>query len=262
MEEKIYKPIIGVDQPKITRVKVENLRLRCYIGFNNWEREKMQDLVISFSFKHNAARAVKTDDEAFTLNYKTITKSIIKLIEHQKFALIETVAEIIWEHIKQNPFVIDVNVRVEKPHALRFCDNVLVEIFDEDRWNEVIISLGSNISPQENVDKTLEALSHLGSITKKTDFIFTKPLKFTDQPDFLNGAVSLQTKLYYEALKKELKEIEQQLGRIRTNNKNAPRTIDLDIITFNSTIVDKELNDFDFLVRFVNELNPNILKTI
>jgi len=248
-----------MEQLKITKVKVERLRLRCFIGFNNWEREKMQDLVISFAFKHNAARAVETDDEKYTVNYKTITKAIIKKIEHQKFALIETVVELIWEHIKQNPYVFDVWVRVEKPYALRFSDNVLVEIDDLDRWNEAIISIGSNINPEENKNKALLALSSLGNISQQTDFIFTKPLKFTDQPDFLNGAIILQTKLGYEHLTKQLKQIEQQLERTRTSNKNAPRTIDLDVITFNNTVVDDELNDFDFLVAFVKELKPKIL---
>ncbi len=244
---------------KITKVQVEKLRLRCYIGFNDWETKKMQDLVISFSFKHNAARAVETDSEAETVNYKTITKAIIAKIEHQKFALIETVAEIIWTYIKENPYVFDVIVKVEKPHALRFCDNVLVEIDDQDRYNEAIISIGSNINPTENKDKTLLALTELGDISQQTDFIFTKPLKYLDQPDFLNGAVVLQTQLSYEQLIRELKKIEHRLGRVRIGNKNAPRTIDLDVVAYNHTIVDKELHEFDFLVAFVNELKPGLI---
>lgn len=244
---------------KITKVQVEKLRLRCYIGFNDWETKKMQDLVISYSFKHNAARAVETDDETYTVNYKTITKAVIKKIEHQKFALIETVAEIIWEHIKQNPYVFEVTVKVEKPHALRFCDNVLVEIDDKDRFNEAIISIGSNINPNENKDKTLTALAQLGELHQQTEFIFTKPLKYKDQPDFLNGAVTIHTQLSYEKLTHQLKKIEHNLGRIRSENKNAPRPIDLDIVVFNNTIVDKELHDFDFLVAFVKELKPGLL---
>lgn len=244
---------------KITKVRVEKLRLRSYIGFNDWETKKMQDLVISFSFKHNAARAVETDDETYTVNYKTITKAVIGKIEHQKFALIETVAEVIWEYIKTNPYVFDVTVKVEKPHALRFSDNVLVEIDDQDRYNEAIISLGSNINPTENKDKTLMALATLGDISQQTDFIFTKALKYKDQPDFLNGALTLHTHLGYESLTNQLKKIEHRLGRIRSENKNAPRTMDLDIIAFNNTVVDKELHEFDFLVAFVNELKPGLI---
>lgn len=245
---------------KITKVQVEKLRLRCYIGFNDWETKKMQDLVISYSFKHNAARAVEKDDEKYTVNYKTITKEVISKIEHQKFALIETVAEVIWEYIKTNPYVFDVTVKVEKPHALRFCDNVLVEIDDQDRYNEAIISLGSNINPNKNKEKTLLALSQLGEINRQTEFIFTKALKYEDQPDFLNGALILHTQLSYENLTHQLKKIENSLGRKRTQNKNAPRTMDLDIITFNHTVVDNELHEFDFLVAFVNELKPGLIK--
>lgn len=244
---------------KRSKVRMESLRLRAYIGFNDWETKKLQDLVISFSFKYNVFDAVRTDSVEYAVNYKKITKAIIKMVDNQSFFLIETVAEKIWSYIKQNPYVMDVTVKVEKPYALRFSDNVMIEITDEDRPNQVIIALGSNMKPKKHFKKALKRLSKIGSIQQKTDFIFTKPLKFEEQADFYNGAIMLSTKYYYEPLKKLLKEIEADLGRVRGENKNGPRTIDLDIIAFNGSITDNELHEFDFLVDFVKELNPVLL---
>lgn len=48
--------------PKLSIVRVENLRLRSYIGFIDWETEKLQDVIISFSFKYDTAMAAKSDD--------------------------------------------------------------------------------------------------------------------------------------------------------------------------------------------------------
>lgn len=248
---------------KRSKVRMDSLRLRAYIGFNDWETKKLQDLVISFSFKYNVFDAVRTDSVKYAINYKKITKTIIKMVNNQSFFLIETVAEKIWSYIKQNPYVMEVTVKVEKPYALRFSDNVMIEISDQDRPNQVIIALGSNIKPKKNFKKALKKLSKIGSVQQKTDFIFTKPLKFKNQADFFNGAILFSTKYYYEPLKKLLKQIEADLGRVRGENKNGPRPIDLDIIAFNSAITDDELDEFDFLVDFVKELNPNLLnKTI
>lgn len=246
---------------KISKIAVICLKLRTYIGFNNWEKDNLQDIVISFSFKYNVYEAVKKDDVAFGINYKSITKDIIGLIENKHFNLLETVAEIIYATIKKIPEALEVDVKVEKPNALRFCDNVIVQISGKDRFNVALIAIGSNINPEQNTDKAIAELENIGSITKKTEFLVTKPLKMTDQPNFWNGAVLLNTKLDYGELNKTLKVIEHRLGRERTENKNAPRTIDLDIIAFNSTLVDKEAFEFPFLVKFIHQLQPEMAIT-
>ncbi len=242
----------------LSTIKVEKLRIRAYIGFNKLEQEKLQDLIINYSFKYNVSEAVENDDIKYGINYKQITKDIIALVENQNFFLLETVAEKVWELLKNQPYIIDVEVAIEKPNALRFCDNVLASVSDRDRNNTALISIGSNIDPEVNVEKALNELKSLGEIHKMTDFIFTKPLKFENQPDFYNGAVLLKTKKYLEELQHHLKLIEKNLERERTNNKNAPRTIDLDVVTYNKTVIDKDIKSFNFLVSFVNELEPEL----
>jgi len=256
MEENIYND--PVRQPKLVRIQVEKLRLRAYIGFKKWETEKLQDLIINFTFRYDASRAIQTDQEKDVLDYKAITKKIIHHVDRQSFHLLERVADDILEIIRENPYTRDIVVRVEKPYALRFSDNVWVEVEGNDRLNEAIISLGSNIDPEQNTRLALEQLTRIGPIRQQTDLIYTEPERMKEQPAFLNGAVILDTTLPFDTLKSELKSIENRLGRKRSGPKNGPRTIDLDIIAYNGTITDDEVYEYGFLQKFLKELKPEL----
>lgn len=245
--------------PKLSTVEVENLRLRAYIGFLEWEKEKLQDLVISFSFKYDTADASRTDDVKYAINYKSITKSIIKMVDNQSFNLLETLSENVYDFIQNFEETIqDITVKVEKPNALRFTDNVMVKISSQDRYNRVIITMGSNINPEENFTKALPLLQSFGTIVQRTNYIQTPALKFKEQPDFLNGALLFYTQKSLSALRFELKQVEAQLGRVRSENKSAPRTIDLDITAFNGFLIDKDLDELPFIKDFIKQLQPEI----
>lgn len=121
-----------------------------------------------------------------------------------------------------------------------------------------MIAIGSNIDPDKNIQKALSLLNEAGLIIQRTDFVTTKPVILTDQPDFLNGAVLIQTKLNYYDLLYSLKQIEQIIGRKKTESKYAPREIDLDITTFNSFLVDDGYKELAVLRDFIRELRPNL----
>lgn len=246
-----------ISSTKLLKVKIDHLRLRAYIGYLDWEKEKLQDLVISFSFKYDAEQA---DDVAYAPDYKHLTKLIISLVDNQSFHLIETLADKIYQTIAGfNETIQAIKVVVEKPHALRFADNVKVKISGKDRLHRALIALGSNIDAEENMTKVIGYLRELGTIENQTACICTKPLKFEAQPDFLNAALLLHTNLPLIQLQARLKQIELKMGRVRTVNKNAPRVIDLDVITFNGRIIDtKDMVELPFLAGFVKELQPEI----
>lgn len=250
-------------QIRLSRIEVRSLRLRAYIGFENWEREKLQDLVLSYSFTYDVGAAVEKDDVQFAVNYKALTKQIIQLVDNQSFDLIEALADLIYETIESfNPKIQHIAVTVEKPHALRFADNVMVHIDSRERYKTALIAMGSNIDAETHMQMALIQLQALGIITQRSEFITTKPLKFEDQPDFLNGAIELKTKLSFLELEFKLKEIEAIMGRVRSDNKNAPRVIDLDVLAFNGRIEDREdFLDLPFLKEFVEKLSPGLLNT-
>ena len=77
-------------------------------------------------------------------------------------------------------------------------------------------------------------------VEKLSPAFITPPQGYTEQDDFWNAAVKLTTDLSPLSLKHEILEvIERKLGRVRDpNNKNAPRTIDLDISLWNEEVFD------------------------
>ncbi|MCU4176691.1 2-amino-4-hydroxy-6-hydroxymethyldihydropteridine diphosphokinase [Marinilabiliaceae bacterium N1Y90] len=120
--------------------------------------------------------------------------------------------------------------------------------------NSVVIGIGSNINAAKNIDLALSDLTKLGQIMKRSQFIQTEPIGITNQAVFTNGAVLIRTELNQGDLNKQLKSIEDRLGRDRTRPKYGPREIDLDIIVFNNVIVDDDYHQRRFLKKVVDEV--------
>jgi len=104
--------------------------------------------------------------------------------------------------------------------------------------NLAYLSLGSNIEPERNLAAAVGRLGHWGCIQAVSTVWESAPLGFADQPNFLNAALLLETGLSAQGLRQEaISSIETALGRVRTANKNAPRTIDIDIMLFNHDVL-------------------------
>jgi 2-amino-4-hydroxy-6-hydroxymethyldihydropteridine diphosphokinase len=123
--------------------------------------------------------------------------------------------------------------------------------------NTVIVGLGSNINPEQNIKMAKAILIGKYRVIALSRFIVTKAIAMPGQPDFLNGAVLLQTDLTFEALNAELKTIEMEMGRPSRHEKHEPRTIDLDILVFNRVVMDSNVSQRDFLQKFISELMPD-----
>ena len=100
----------------------------------------------------------------------------------------------------------------------------------------------------------LDFLSKKVDIIRISSFVKTKPIGIKNQPYFTNGAVKIRTSLPEEELVILLKKIEDDCGRDRTVPQFGPRTIDLDIVTWNGKIVDPDYYSRDFLKQSVDEL--------
>lgn len=118
-----------------------------------------------------------------------------------------------------------------------------------------IISIGSNIHPEENIAEALRMIGFENEIIKVSGLIKTAPIGITEQPDFLNGAVKVSTNKEKDVFRKYLKDIEDQLKRDRNAEKYGPRTIDLDIIAWDGKIVDNDYYQRDFLKKAVDEIS-------
>ena len=126
------------------------------------------------------------------------------------------------------------------------------------KLNKAIITVGSNIEPETHIERARKMIAAEHTLVAVSDLVQTTPQGFAEQVDFLNGAFSIETGLDIEGLEAYLKEIEATLGRVRTENKNGPRTIDLDITVFNGEIIDNDFYRYDFVRKAVTELMPEI----
>ena len=107
---------------------IKDLRLRTIIGFNDIETKEKQDVIITICYKYNAHQAIEFDDVKLGFNYKTLTKKIIGFVEVSHFKLLEALAQGIFDIVAENQELKDISIKVEKPGALRFTDNVIVKI--------------------------------------------------------------------------------------------------------------------------------------
>jgi D-erythro-7,8-dihydroneopterin triphosphate epimerase len=110
------------------RIFIEDLLLRCVVGLYDWERKTPQDVVFNIVLGVDLRRAGQTDDLSDTVDYKAIKKSVIAMVEVSSFQLVESLAERISAICLAQAGVKKVQVRVDKPGALRFARSVGVEI--------------------------------------------------------------------------------------------------------------------------------------
>ena len=104
--------------------------------------------------------------------------------------------------------------------------------------NTAVIAFGSNlenpIAQVQNALAAVAALPQIGSL-KTSSLYRTTPVGYADQPNFINAVALVETSYSAMKLLQQLQQIEQQFGRQRSF-RNAPRTLDLDIIDYTQTI--------------------------
>lgn len=125
--------------------------------------------------------------------------------------------------------------------------------------NRAVVGVGSNIDAEENIAQARILIAAQLVFLAESKFIETEPIGFSAQPNFLNGAFLVETPLSRTELSVWLKGVEEKLGRIRTENKYGPRTIDLDLLVWNGEIIDEHVFSRRFLQESIKEVWPEIV---
>jgi len=104
---------------------------------------------------------------------------------------------------------------------------------------QAIISIGSNIEKERNIPEAIRLLRRApGVAVERVSRVFESSSVGGPEgaPDFFNAAVLVSSELNYEELRKVTAAVEDELGRVRTDDPNAPRTIDLDVIYYGDLV--------------------------
>ncbi|MFZ0532511.1 MAG: 2-amino-4-hydroxy-6-hydroxymethyldihydropteridine diphosphokinase [Anaerolineales bacterium] len=107
--------------------------------------------------------------------------------------------------------------------------------------HQACLLLGSNIEPERNIPRAMVLLKEKLTVLQVSS-IWESASVDCCYPDYLNMALSILTPLDAQQLKEQvLRPLEVQMGRVRTEDKNASRPIDFDIILFDGFLLDPTL---------------------
>jgi 2-amino-4-hydroxy-6-hydroxymethyldihydropteridine diphosphokinase len=132
------------------------------------------------------------------------------------------------------------------------------------------IGLGSNLNhPTQQLETAVLALKQLSNtqLLAVSRFYETAPVGMQEQPYFMNAVACLKTRLSPRSLLLALQNIEKQQGRIRTQEKNGPRTLDLDILLYSHQIINEtdltiphpRFLERTFVLTPLLEISPNLI---
>lgn len=210
-----------------------------YHGVYDSEKATGQKFEVSVTIYADLSLAQLTDNVEYTVNYADVYDIIKGIVAKERYDLIEALAGRIAQAILDIYVQAEkVRVFVRKPEAPiegYTTGGPAVEIERKRSEKETAyIALGSNLGDsKETLAAAVKMLDDACGIeVKKVSSLYrTKPVGYLDQPDFINGAIKIQTTLKPHELLDVTRRIEYELGRVRTI-KNGARTIDLDILLY------------------------------
>ena len=125
--------------------------------------------------------------------------------------------------------------------------------------HDVYLILGTNIDPEQNTKDAIQLLSKYCKI-KAISSTWETVAVGSNGPNFLNTAIFIECEQSPVELKVDvISVIESKLGRVRTSDKNAPRTIDLDIILYDDMLIDPAVWYKAFIAIPMAELRPDLI---
>lgn len=273
------------------KIKIKDLKLFGYHGVKQEEKTSGQNFLFNISIdiaKDSSEKdGLYQDNILNTVNYSEIIALIKEINSNNRFNLLETFSEVLAEKIiSYSPLILKVKVRIEKisPPIKESIGSVGVELELERNPNShdyepktskksiVFLSLGSNLGDREknlrDAVKKLRANQNLDIISISSIYE-TEPMYVENQEYFYNIVLKAAIKSAYSAfeLLGYAKKIEFDLGRKSTYARYGPRTIDVDILTFDELKIDSDLLGLphpkiferNFVLIPLSEISPDFM---
>lgn len=249
------------------KITIDKLEVFANHGVYPEENVLGQKFVISVVLYTSTRKAGVTDELSFSVNYGEVSHFIQKYMTEHIWKLLECAAEHLAQAILlEYPLVKKLDLEIQKPWAPIGLPLNTVSVKITRGWHTAYIALGSNIGDKKAyLDMAVKHLNERKDcqVKKVSDYLVTEPYGVTDQDDFLNGALELQTMLDPEELLQALHQIEQDANRVRTIHWG-PRTLDLDILMYDDLVLDTpelhiphiEMHLRDFVLIPMNQIAP------
>ena len=252
---------------KLDEIRIEELEVFANHGVFPEENVLGQKFLVSAVLYTDTRKAGQTDDLTASIHYGEVCAFIDRYLREHTFKLLERAAECLAEELLLNTnHLRKVRLEIKKPWAPVGLPLKTVSVSVEREWHDAVIALGSNMGDRQGyLDGAVEKLDVVQGcrVRKVSGFLETPPYGVTDQADFLNGSLELETLLYPHELLDELHRIEKEAGRERIL-RWGPRTLDLDIIFYDDLILQDsdlciphvEMHKREFVLKPLSEIAP------
>lgn len=225
------------------KIKIQELEVFANHGVFPEENILGQKFLVSADLYTSTRKAGRTDDLTASVHYGEVSALIDSYLKEHTFKLLESAAEHLAEEILiKYPTVRKIRLEIKKPWAPVHLPMKTVSVEITRARHTAYIALGSNMGDRKNyLDSAVKALDEIPGCTVRqvSSFIETPPYGVTDQADFLNGCLELETLLDPCELLEQLHRIEHEAGRERIVHWG-PRTLDLDIIFYDDLVMEEK----------------------
>lgn len=249
-------------------INIVDLEVYAKHGVLSAENQLGQKFLVSVSLYTDTTKAGLTDCLDYSIDYATVCHYITEYMTTNTFMLIEAAAEnMATDLLLSYPLINTITLEIKKPWAPIGLPLKTVSVKITRGWHTTYIALGSNIGDKETYLN--DAITKINSdpmciVDKASDFIITKPYGYTEQDDFLNAVIKVETLYSPKMLLDKLHQIEQEAQRVRHIHWG-PRTLDLDILLYDDLIIDEDyltvphpdMTNRDFVLLPLNQIAPH-----
>lgn len=225
------------------KIKIVNLECFARHGVYAEENSLGQKFIVSAVLHTDTRKAGLTDDLNESVDYGRVCHIINDFMQDNVYKLIETAAEKLAEHLLVSfESIKEVTIEIKKPWAPVGLPLETAAVEITRKKHTAYIALGSNMGDSRALlDEAVKKLDMVkqNKVMAVSQFIITKPYGVTDQADFLNGCLVLETLLEPLELLDLTQKTELEAGRERLIHWG-PRTLDLDIIFYDNEIINSE----------------------
>ena len=249
------------------KIIIEMLEVFAHHGVLEEEQKKGQIFQVNAVLYTDVHRAGLEDNLFYSIDYSKVCQFITNWMQENTYQLLEAVAEKMSKAILlKYDRVVAVDLEIRKPQAPISLPFGCISVKIHRRWHTAFLTMGSNMGDKvQYISGAIRALTAHPQIKVKkvSDLIMSKPYGVTDQDNFLNGALEIETLLEPEELLDALHDMEDAAGRTRVR-RWGPRTLDIDIIFYDKLVYESDnvviphpdMQNRDFVLEPLSTLAP------